>query len=134
MILSSMLMLAAGLSTSLPFPPPFDPAIEWDTIDAGGGEVSTGGVWELTGTIGQPDAQRYAGGGIYSVVGGFWERGSQSNSLVADINGDDTIDLEDFFLFFNLFDATDNGADVNQDGAVDLADFFEFLNAFDGSY
>lgn len=47
-------------------------AIDWWTIDGGGG-TSTGGVYSVTGTIGQPDAGSTAmTGGAYSVTGGFW--------------------------------------------------------------
>jgi hypothetical protein len=45
-------------------------AIDWYTIDGGGG-TSTGGPYVLTGTIGQPDAD-WAVGGVYELLGGFW--------------------------------------------------------------
>jgi len=46
-------------------------SIDWFTIDGGG--TSTGGVYSVTGTIGQPDASQQAmTGGNYSLVGGFW--------------------------------------------------------------
>ena len=45
-------------------------AIDWFTIDGGGG-ASTGGVYSISGTIGQPDAGRMSGGN-FSVDGGFW--------------------------------------------------------------
>jgi hypothetical protein len=45
-------------------------SIDWFTIDGGGG-TSTGGVFSVSGTIGQPDAG-VMGGGSYSLVGGFW--------------------------------------------------------------
>src|SRR5436309_2850335 len=45
-------------------------AIDWLTMDGGGG-TSTGGVYSVSGTIGQPDAGSMSGG-AYSVVGGFW--------------------------------------------------------------
>jgi hypothetical protein len=45
-------------------------AIDWHTIDGGGG-VSTGGVYAVSGTIGQPDAGRMSGG-PYALSGGFW--------------------------------------------------------------
>jgi hypothetical protein len=48
-----------------------DFAIEWSTIDGGGG-VSTGGVYSVSGTIGQPDAGGPMTNGVYSVTGGFW--------------------------------------------------------------
>jgi hypothetical protein len=45
-------------------------SIDWYTIDGGGG-TSTGGVYSISGTIGQPDAGRLSGG-IYTLEGGFW--------------------------------------------------------------
>jgi len=47
-------------------------AIDWHTIDGGGG-TSTGGVYSVSGTIGQPDASvTTMTGGPYSLTGGFW--------------------------------------------------------------
>lgn len=46
-------------------------AINWHTIDGGGG-TSTGGVYAVSGTIGQPDAGGPMTGGSYSLSGGFW--------------------------------------------------------------
>ena len=46
-------------------------AIDWHTIDGGGG-TSTGGVYSLSGTIGQHDAGGPMTGGAYSLTGGFW--------------------------------------------------------------
>jgi hypothetical protein len=45
-------------------------SIDWHTIDGGGG-TSTGGVYSVSGTIGQPDAGTMSGGN-YSLTGGFW--------------------------------------------------------------
>ena len=45
-------------------------SIDWFTIDGGGG-TSTGGVYAVSGTIGQPDAGKMSGGN-YSIDGGFW--------------------------------------------------------------
>ena len=45
-------------------------SLDWSTIDGGGG-TSTGGVYAVTGTIGQPDAGRMSGGN-FTVDGGFW--------------------------------------------------------------
>lgn len=44
--------------------------VEWHTVDGGGG-VSAGGGYQVSGTIGQPDAGRLIGGG-FQVNGGFW--------------------------------------------------------------
>jgi hypothetical protein len=46
-------------------------AIDWHTIDGGGG-TSTGGVYSVSGTIGQPDVGGAMTGGNYSLTGGFW--------------------------------------------------------------
>jgi hypothetical protein len=45
-------------------------SLDWSTIDGGGG-TSTGGVYSLTGTIGQPDAGIMSGG-TFTLSGGFW--------------------------------------------------------------
>jgi hypothetical protein len=45
--------------------------IDWYKV-AGGGGTSTGGVYTVTGTIGQPDASAAMTGGNYSLTGGFW--------------------------------------------------------------
>jgi hypothetical protein len=45
-------------------------SIDWFTIDGGGG-TSTGGVYSVSGTIGQPDAGSMSGGS-FTLVGGYW--------------------------------------------------------------
>ena len=46
-------------------------SIDWYKI-AGGGGTSTGGVYSVSGAIGQPDAGGAMTGGNYSLTGGFW--------------------------------------------------------------
>jgi hypothetical protein len=46
-------------------------SIDWYKISGGGG-MSTGATYTVTGTIGQHDAGGPLAGGQYSVVGGFW--------------------------------------------------------------
>jgi hypothetical protein len=46
-------------------------SINWYKVSGGGG-TSTGGVYSVSGTIGQPDASGAMSGGNYSVTGGFW--------------------------------------------------------------
>ncbi len=48
--------------------------LSWWTVDGGGHTDSTGGGYELGGTIGQPDAGALAGGS-YILGGGFWRGG-----------------------------------------------------------
>jgi len=70
-------------------------SIDWFTVDGGGGTTSDG-VYEISGTIGQPDAGSLIAGD-YVIEGGFWneavpeqsapgltiERGSPSNLVVS---------------------------------------------------
>jgi hypothetical protein len=46
-------------------------SVDWYKV-AGGGGTSTGGVYSVSGTIGQPDAGDPMTGGNYSMTGGFW--------------------------------------------------------------
>jgi len=46
-------------------------SVDWSKISGGGG-TSTGGVYSVSGTIGQADASGAMSGGNYSVTGGFW--------------------------------------------------------------
>jgi hypothetical protein len=46
-------------------------AVDWYKI-AGGGGTSTGGTYQVSGTIGQPDASGTTSGGNYTLTGGFW--------------------------------------------------------------
>jgi hypothetical protein len=46
--------------------------IPWFKIAGGGGMQSTGGVFALSGTIGQPDAGRVAHTNAFRIEGGFW--------------------------------------------------------------
>ena len=52
---------------------PSDKDLSWHTIDGGGEMFSTGGDFELSGTIGQPDASTVVlAGGDFKLTGGFW--------------------------------------------------------------
>ncbi len=53
--------------------------LSWSTVDGGGGTFSTGGVYSLGGTIGQPDAGAMTGG-AYSITGGFWPAATASGA------------------------------------------------------
>ena len=67
------LVLACFIVLNVPLIPvraqPYN--IDAHTI-AGGGGTSTGGVYSVSGTIGQPDASGPLTNGQYSVTGGFW--------------------------------------------------------------
>jgi len=61
----------AVLSAGLCLPAFAQFGIPWYTVDGGGG-TSTGGVYSVSGTIGQPDAGPTMTNGQFSVIGGFW--------------------------------------------------------------
>lgn len=63
------LAVAAVIADGIAGPGGYD--LSWNTIDGGGGK-STGGTFELEGTIGQPDAGGELTGGTFSLTGGFW--------------------------------------------------------------
>ena len=46
-------------------------SVDWYKV-AGGGGTSTGGVYAVSGTIGQHDASGAMSGGNYSITGGYW--------------------------------------------------------------
>lgn len=78
MILRVLVLIVMLAATSVSAAPEGEPgySIDWYTIDGGGG-TSTGGVFALTGTIGQFDA--HPGGaadGAFTLSGGFWAGGS----------------------------------------------------------
>ena len=64
-------LMIAGMLLALPTLHAQSYSIDWHTIDGGGG-TSTGGVYAVSGTIGQPDAGGPLTNGQYSVTGGFW--------------------------------------------------------------
>ena len=51
---------------------PAGTSIDWYKVAGGGGMNSTGGVYSVSGTVGQPDASGAMSGGGYSLTGGFW--------------------------------------------------------------
>lgn len=63
-------LLVSCLITFCAFAASAQYAIDWFTIDGGGG-ASSGGNYSINGTIGQPDAGAM-NGGPYALVGGFW--------------------------------------------------------------
>ncbi|MBI3852787.1 MAG: hypothetical protein HY298_21240 [Verrucomicrobia bacterium] len=66
--MKNLLLLASLLIPAIGFAQPY--GIDWFKV-AGGG-TSTGGVYAVSGTIGQPDVGNALTGGNYSVTGGFW--------------------------------------------------------------
>ena len=69
--LKNTLLLTSALALTAPALHAQSYSINWFKVAAGGG-TSTGGLYTVNGTIGQPDASGPLTGGAYSVTGGFW--------------------------------------------------------------
>ena len=108
--------------------------VAWYTIDGGGG-TSAGGIYSLSGTIGQPDAGPVMSGGIYTLTGGFWAGSAGAPSCPADFNGDgflDFFDYDDYVVCFELGTCPPGKtADFNNDAFVDFFDYDDFVQAFE---
>ncbi|QQS08468.1 MAG: hypothetical protein IPK69_10790 [Phycisphaerales bacterium] len=140
---SNRLRLAAGLAFAfVPFAAA-QPTIDWYTIDGGGG-TSSGGLFTLSGTIGQPDAGAPMSGGSFTIVGGFWAAGSPIPACVADFDDgsgtgtpDSAVTIDDLLYYLTLFQSGSIAADVDdgsgtntQDSAVTIDDLLYFLQRF----
>ena len=108
-VLGILVLTACGASA--------DYEIDWYTIDGGGGR-STGGSYELVGTIGQPDAV-YSAGGDYELLGGFWPGGPLC-----------VVEFEDFarFAVYWLDSGSGLPGDLDGDNDVDWVDLGRFVN------
>lgn len=75
--------------------------LTWHTIDAGGDMYCIGGspaaFYEVSGTIGQPDAGRLSGGG-FELIGGFWPAADHPGVL-GDMNCDGVANVLDINWF-----------------------------------
>ncbi|MCG8408045.1 MAG: hypothetical protein MI923_22835 [Phycisphaerales bacterium] len=74
-----------------------DFSLDWYTFDGGGG-YSSGGSFELEGTIGQPDAG-FTSGGAFELDGGFWPGSVPSCGCLGDMNSDGARDGSDIQAF-----------------------------------
>lgn len=116
--------------------------LTWNTIDGGGG-VSTGGGFELSGTIGQADASPPSAltGGGYALTGGYWIGfGPWCTSLAApDFDMDCDVDHADFEALDSCasgpaipYDTGCGAKDLDGDGDVDQTDFGLWQRCFSG--
>lgn len=139
----SMAVLLAATAFAWAGSESFD--LSWHTIDGGGAMGSTGGGFELSGTVGQPDAGATMSGGGFSLTGGFWVAAAAQTSTpcgenAGDFDGDGDVDLVDFGDFQLCFTGSTGTvaagcecADFDGDGDADLVDFGEFQLSFTGS-
>ncbi len=79
--------------------------IDWWTADGGGDMWGAGGDFELSGTIGQPDAGGVMTGGDFELTGGFWPSMGPA-VCIGDLNCDGVInfgDINPFVLYLSNF-------------------------------
>lgn len=106
------------------------------TIFGGGVMSSTQGGFELSGTIGQPEAGVLSGGDGLTLTGGFWFK-----EPPCDCNADGGVNLLDFGDLAACVSGPDGGLadpscacfDLDADDDVDLEDAGEFQRMFSGS-
>ncbi len=127
-IMTTALLLLTATSA---FAQDFD--ISWYTIDGGGEMFTSGGNFELSGTIGQSDAGAMIGG-EFELVGGFWAiaGGDSPPCDPCDMNCDGAVNAFDIEPFLDLLFAAGDpcntcSGDANGDGTVDAFDIEPFL-------
>jgi len=115
--------------------------LSWNTIDGGGGTAG-GGAFQLSGTIGQPDAGSPTSpltGGGFTLIGGFWQPIADAGcgSCTGDLNGSHDVTLIDLATLLSNFGIA-SGMSCQQgdiepaggDGDVDLSDLALLLVNF----
>src|SRR5262245_4725388 len=118
--------------------------LSWNTIDGGGGACS-GGAFELSSTIGQPDAQipPVMSGGSFELVGGLWPGiAPAAETCQADIqpvpNGDGLVNVDDLLFVISHWGAcpippAPCPADIapqGGDGVVNVDDLLTVINGW----
>jgi hypothetical protein len=115
--------------------------LPWYTIDAGGDMWTTGGDFELSGTIGQPDANAVVmTGGQFELIGGFWGSAPTGPAVCrGDLNCDGQVDFSDinpFVMYLSNFanwqvtyaGCDPRNGDINSDGTYpDFGDINPFV-------
>ena len=118
--------------------------VSWWTIDGGGEMWSLGDDLELSGTIGQPDADPAMTGGDFALTGGFWLTVAiEPAYTLGDLNCDgslNSLDIDPFVLVLTSTppdypeyytqhpDCHINLADCNSDGSVNSLDIDPFVD------
>ena len=127
-VLTTIAALAANLGGE-----EFD--LSWNTIDGGGEMFTTGGDFELSATIGQPDAGAMTGGD-FELTSGFW-----FSVVAGDCNTDGAVNLFDYESFQACITGPNGGpvspdcacSDFDNDDDVDLNDWAMLQVVFAGS-
>jgi hypothetical protein len=110
--------------------------LSWHTIDGGGQTFSSGGEFDLGGTIGQADAGATMSGGSFELRGGFWGGPTPVDACPADIapspNGNGIVDVDDLLAIINDWGrCVGCAADIappGGNGMVDVDDLLKVIN------
>ena len=132
MLLLGAVALGVRVIVAVAVDPVYD--LTWHTIDGGGVMRSTGGNFELSGTIGQPDAGAMSGGN-FTLTGGFW-----FEVVPSDCNEDGVVNLFDYDTFQTCLTGPSGGPpapgcdcyDFDGDGKITLLDFATVQAMFNG--
>ena len=129
MIVAVSAVLVAAVAT-----PADDLTIDWWTIDGGGEMWTTGGDFELSGTIGQPDAGFAMTGGDFELAGGFWSGAAEDEFCFGDLNGDGVVNLPDLAQLLGNYGTTSGATyedgDLDEDGDIDISDLAALLGVY----
>jgi hypothetical protein len=131
-ILTGTMAVAAIAALATDGPPQFE--VTRYTIDGGGAMRSSGGEFELSGTIGQPETGVMDGSG-FTLSGGFWFSLPQ-----ADCNDDGLVNLLDHETFLACLLGPNGGIDASQcpcfdtdaDRSITLSDYARLQSGFTG--
>jgi len=134
MVISIFAVLAVSTASAQTFD------LGWNTIDGGGDMWGAAGDFELSGTIGQPDAGAVMTGGDFELTGGFWVAAAAPLVCVGDLNCDGQVDFGDinpFVLYLSNYGgwvAANPGCsplngDINGDGTYGGGSFGD-INPF----
>lgn len=112
--------------------------LSWNTLDGGGAMFTTGGNFELSGSIAQPDAGSFVqplSSDVYVLVGGFWPAGgAPACDCPGDVDCDNDVDLTDLTALLGHFGVPGGAArsdgDLDGDGDVDINDLSVLLAGF----
>jgi hypothetical protein len=118
-----------------PHTPADDFTVDWWTVDGGGEMFTTGGDFELSGTVGQPDASELVmTAGDFELTGGFWAGAAEDEFCFGDLDGDNDVDLADLAQLLGNYGMTSGAAyedgDLDGDGDIDLSDLAALLGVY----
>ena len=104
--------------------------LSWNTVDGGGG-ISTGGTFELSGTVGQPDASMIPmTGGTFEVSGGFWPgSAAPAPECVGDVNHNGVVNIDDLVLVITHWGQAGGQGDVNHNNIINIDDLVQVMDA-----